>query len=105
MSVFRTKKSAPYFWFDFVVNGRRFHGSTRCTNKREAEKFEEVERERARHLVKALRHAAQSLQIDCQRSLATGESLTVTEYNCEPLTRACAAPGAICRSTTEPLRT
>ena len=32
MSVFRTTKSAPYFWFDFVINRRRFHGSTRCTS-------------------------------------------------------------------------
>ena len=48
---------------------------------------------------------AQSLQIDFQRSLATGDNLTVTEYNCEPLTNACTVPGAICKSTTEPLRT
>ena len=64
MSVFKSKKSAPYFWFDFQVRGRRFHGSTRCTSRREAEKVEAQERERAQALVKAARHAAGSLQID-----------------------------------------
>ena len=40
MSVYKSKKSAPYFWFDFWIGGRRFHGSTRSTNRREAEKIE-----------------------------------------------------------------
>ena len=64
MSVYKRKKSAPYFWFDFQIGGRRFHGSTRSTNRREAEKIEAQERERAAALVKAARHAAGSLQID-----------------------------------------
>jgi integrase len=64
MSVFKSKKSAPYYWYDFQISGRRFHGSTRSTNCREAEKIEAQERERAHALVKAARHAAVSLQID-----------------------------------------
>ena len=64
MSVYKSKKSAPYFWFDFQIGGRRFHGSTRSTNRGEAKKIEAQERERARALVKAARHAAVSLQID-----------------------------------------
>src|SRR6476660_1508905 len=64
MSVYKSKKSAPYFWFDFQIGGRRFHGSTRSTNRREAGKVEAQERERARALVKAQKHAAVSLEID-----------------------------------------
>ena len=64
MSVFKSKKSAPYYWYDFQISGRRFHGSTRSTNRREAEKIEAQEHERAQALVKAARHAAVSLQID-----------------------------------------
>ena len=64
MSVYKSKKSAPYFWYDFQISGRRFHGSTRSTNRREAEAIEAQERERARALVKASRVAAVSLQLD-----------------------------------------
>src|SRR2546423_10779890 len=64
MSVFKSKKSAPYYWFDFQIDGRRFHGSTRCTARKEAEKLEAAEREKARALIKASRLAAGSLQID-----------------------------------------
>ena len=44
MSVFRTKKSAPYFWYGFQIRGRRFYGSTKCTSRKEAEKVEAVEK-------------------------------------------------------------
>ena len=30
---------------DFQIDGRRFHGSTKCTTRKEAEKFEAVEHE------------------------------------------------------------
>lgn len=33
-------KSSPYFHYDFVVQGRRFHGSTGQTSKRQAEAYE-----------------------------------------------------------------
>jgi integrase len=64
VSTYRSKKSAPYYWYDFWIDGRRFHGSTRCTTKREAEKREVIERDKARVLMKAQRHASVSLQID-----------------------------------------
>jgi integrase len=64
MSVFKSKKSAPYYWFGFQINGHRFHGSTRCTNRKDAEKIEALERERANAQVKAARISAVSLAID-----------------------------------------
>ncbi len=64
MSVFKSKKSAPYYWYDFQISGQRFHGSTRCTNRKDAKRVEAQERERAQVLVKASRHAAVSLKID-----------------------------------------
>nr|WP_317893166.1 site-specific integrase [uncultured Sphingomonas sp.] len=47
MSVYK-RKSSPYWHFDFVWQGRRFHGSTGCKGKREALRHEEVERAKAR---------------------------------------------------------
>ena len=48
MSVYKPKKS-PYFHFDFIWKGRRFHGSTGCKTKRDALKHEEIERAKARN--------------------------------------------------------
>jgi integrase len=64
LSVYKSKKSAPYFWYDFQISGCRFHGSTRATTRREAEKIEAQERERARTVIKASRASAVSLAID-----------------------------------------
>jgi len=64
MSVFKSKKSAPYYWFDFQLDSRRFYGSTRCTTRKEAEKIEQQERERAKVLTKAAKISAVSLAID-----------------------------------------
>jgi len=47
VSVYKHKES-PYYHFDFQYRGRRVHGSTGCTSKREAEAFEREERERAK---------------------------------------------------------
>jgi integrase len=63
VSVFRIKKS-PYYQFDFVLRGHRFYGSTECTVRKEAEKFEAVEREKAKELVKAMKRSKASLLID-----------------------------------------
>lgn len=63
MSVFKVKKS-PYYQFDFVLRGHRFYGSTECTTRKEAERFEAVEREKAKELVKAMKRSAASLLID-----------------------------------------
>ena len=69
MSVFKTKKSGAVFWFDFVIERHRFHGSTRCTTRKEAEKFEAVEREKAKAQIKAMRRSRTSLAMDdvCDR--------------------------------------
>lgn len=63
MSVYKSKKS-PYYRYDFEVAGHRFHGSTKCRTQREAEKYENLERERARAQIKAQKVAAVSLDID-----------------------------------------
>lgn len=48
MSVYKPKNS-PYYHFDFVWKGRRFHGSTGAKGKREALRVEETERAKARN--------------------------------------------------------
>jgi integrase len=63
MSVYRSKKS-PFYQYDFQLNGHRFFGSTECTTRKDAEKLESVEREKAKALVKAMKRSAASLLID-----------------------------------------
>jgi integrase len=63
VSVYR-KSNSPFYHFDFWCSGHRFHGSTGCTTRKEAEKFEAVERDKAKTLVKAAKLAAGSLLID-----------------------------------------
>lgn len=46
MSIYKPK-SRPYYLYDFQLGGHRFHGSTRCTSKREAEAFEKERRKEA----------------------------------------------------------
>jgi len=48
MSIYKPKNS-PYFHFDFVWKGRRFHGSTGAKTRRAAERVEETERAKARN--------------------------------------------------------
>jgi integrase len=43
MTVYRHKGS-PYYHFEFQFRGQRFHGSTKCTSKREAQEFERRQR-------------------------------------------------------------
>ncbi len=52
MSVYKPKNSS-YYHFDFVVGGQRFHGSTGCSNRREAEGKERLEKEKAKEAHKA----------------------------------------------------
>src|SRR5262249_22972209 len=54
---------SPYWHFDFYWRGHRFHGTTKATNKREAEKIEAAERERARGLVAQIDQAKTSLRL------------------------------------------
>lgn len=63
MSVYRPKGS-PYYHFDFWWRGARFHGSTKCANRREAETVERAERERAKQKAAAARSASSSLKLD-----------------------------------------
>jgi integrase len=65
VSVYKNKDGrSPYFHYDFQVRGHRFHGSTKCTARREAEKVEAAEREKARRLVAQLAAAKTSLRLD-----------------------------------------
>jgi integrase len=63
VSVYK-KVNSPYYQFDFRLDRRRFLGSTGCTARKEAEKFEALEREKAKALIKAAQLSAGSLQID-----------------------------------------
>jgi integrase len=63
MSVFRKPRS-PYWHFDFQWRGHRFHGSTKCTTRREAEKVEAAEREKAKQVVAQSEAARTSLRLD-----------------------------------------
>lgn len=51
MSVYKPKGS-PFFHYDFQRANRRFHGSTGCTTRREAEAFERLEAKKAAALPK-----------------------------------------------------
>lgn len=57
MSVYRPA-GETYFAYDFQVGGRRFYGSTRATNRRDALKVEETRREEARALIRGEKQAA-----------------------------------------------
>jgi integrase len=63
MSVF-LKAGTPYYQFDFWLGGHRFLGSTKRTNKREAEAVEKAERDRAKIQLAAGKADASSLTMD-----------------------------------------
>lgn len=63
MSVYKPAGS-PFYHFDFQWRGNRFHGSTKCTSKREAEVFERAERDRAKQQVAQATAATGSLKLD-----------------------------------------
>jgi integrase len=63
MSVYKPQGS-PFYHFDFRWRGNRFHGSTKRTNRREAEQVERAERERAKQEAARAKAASASLQID-----------------------------------------
>jgi len=56
MSVYKPKKS-PFYQFDFRLGGHRFYGSTECTARKDAEKFETLEPEQASAMVKAMKRS------------------------------------------------
>ncbi|WP_338688649.1 site-specific integrase [Bradyrhizobium sp. 26S5] len=80
MSVYRDKRS-PYYQFDFQHAGNRFHGSTKCSTRRDAEKFEAAQLEKAKALVKATRRAKASLAIDDVANRLWNDS---AQYDSEP---------------------
>jgi integrase len=63
MSVYKNPRS-PFWLFDFWLDGCRFHGSTKCTTKREAEGVEAAEREKAKQYVKQTAAARTSMRLD-----------------------------------------
>jgi len=63
MCVYKNPRS-PYYLFDFQWRGHRFHGSTKCTTKREAEAVEATERDKAKGYVAQLQAARTSLRLD-----------------------------------------
>lgn len=63
MSVYQPKGS-PYYHFDFQWRGDRFHGSTKCTNRREAEAVESAERKKVKRQTEAARASTASLKLD-----------------------------------------
>src|ERR1700738_250483 len=63
MSVYKESNS-PYWRYDFDLDRHRFFGSTKCTNKREAEAVERTERERAKRHVAQAKAARTSLRLD-----------------------------------------
>jgi integrase len=65
VSVYKNRDGrSPYWHFDFQVRGHRFHGSTKCTTRREAAKVEAAEREKAKRLTAQLAAAKTSLRLD-----------------------------------------
>jgi integrase len=63
MPVFK-EKGSPYWRYDFQIAGHRFYGSTKCTNRREAEAIERSEREQAKRHVEQAKTASTSLRLD-----------------------------------------
>lgn len=58
MSVYRPKNS-PFYHFDFVVRGHRFHGSTGSADRRQAEAVERAEKKRVKESAAAARPGAE----------------------------------------------
>lgn len=56
MSVYKPKNS-PYYQFDFQRGGNRFSGTTGKTSRREAEKVERDEKEKAKQQIEAAKNA------------------------------------------------
>jgi integrase len=63
MSIYK-KQNSPFYHYDFWHKGHRFHGSTECTTRKEAEAFEAVERGKAKAQVKAMQRSRTSVLID-----------------------------------------
>ena len=64
MSVYTSPKYKGVYQFDFQIKGHRFHGSTGCTTRREAERHEALELDKAKAYLKAQARSKASLAID-----------------------------------------
>jgi integrase len=60
MSVYKPAVS-PFYHYDFQWRGARFHGSTKRTDKREAQAVEKAERERVKHTTAPVTSAGMTL--------------------------------------------
>ena len=60
----RRDPRSPFWQYNFQIRGYRFFGSTKCTTRREAEKVEAAEREKAKKLVAQTAAAKTSLRLD-----------------------------------------
>jgi integrase len=60
----RRDPRSPFWQYRFQIRGRRFFGSTKKTTRREAERVEAAEREKARALIAQAEHARTSLRLD-----------------------------------------
>ena len=63
MSIWRDKKS-PFYQYSFAIRGHRFRGSTKTTNRREAETIENAAKDKARDTIKRASSASVSLALD-----------------------------------------
>ena len=63
MSIYKPKNS-PYYQYDFERRGHRFHGTTKCTSRREAEAVERTEKDRAKQRLADTQAANTSLALD-----------------------------------------
>jgi hypothetical protein len=61
MSIYKPQGS-PFYHYDFQWRGHRFHGSTKATSKREAQKVEAAEREKSKQHVAKTEAARTSLR-------------------------------------------
>jgi hypothetical protein len=71
MSVHKDPRS-PYWHYDFQINGRRYYGSTKCKDKRDAKTVERAEREKVQRAEreKVRQHIAQLRQHIAQAKMA-----------------------------------
>ncbi len=63
MSVYLPRGKSPYYHYDFQYRGRRFHGSTGFTNRREAEAAEREALKAARRTAETVNAAAGSISL------------------------------------------
>jgi integrase len=61
----RKRKGSPFYYYDFIVKGRRFTGSTKAASRRDAERIEREAREQAKAECKEVRKSVYTLSEAC----------------------------------------